>query len=78
MIQISKLVFDRLIEKSCPFKKKDKDYTVNKIPCLLTRWLLPLNLPLDFLHTYTGPLDLRVIPSRKPTRYGENAVFQDR
>jgi hypothetical protein len=29
----------RLYEKLCPFKK------VNKVTCLLTFWLLPLNLP---------------------------------
>jgi hypothetical protein len=41
----------RLYEKSCHFKK------VNKVRCLLTRWLLPLNPPYWLL--YTGPPDLR-------------------
>ncbi len=39
----------RLYEKSCCLKKKDDDYTVNKVPCLKTRWLLPVNLPFYFL-----------------------------
>jgi hypothetical protein len=39
----------RLYEKSCHLKKKDDDYTVNKVPCLKTRWLLPVNLPFYFL-----------------------------
>jgi hypothetical protein len=39
----------RLYEKSCRLKKKDDDYTVNKVPCLKTCWLLPVNLPFYFL-----------------------------
>jgi hypothetical protein len=39
----------RLYEKSCRLKKKDDGYTVNKVPCLKTCWLLPVNLPFYFL-----------------------------
>ncbi len=36
----------------CPFQKKDKDYTVSKVPCLLTRWwLLLFNLHFHLLTT---------------------------
>ena len=34
---------DRLYEMNCSFKK------VNKVPSLLTQWLLPLNLPIKLL-----------------------------
>ena len=39
----------RLYEKSCRLKKKDDDNTINKVPCLKTRWLLPVNPPFYFL-----------------------------
>ncbi len=43
IVHLSKLAWQTWWE-GC-LKKKEKDYTVNKVPCLLTRWLLPLNLP---------------------------------
>ncbi|XP_046638780.1 uncharacterized protein LOC124318371 [Daphnia pulicaria] len=73
---------DRFDEKSKDLKKKDKDHTVNKVPCLLTRWLLPFNLPVCLTCLpYTGPIDLRVTLSLLITstvvNSRENAAIQD-
>ncbi|EFX83193.1 hypothetical protein DAPPUDRAFT_100791 [Daphnia pulex] len=39
---------DRFDEKSY-LEEKGQGPKVNKVPCLLTRWLLPFNLPVYFL-----------------------------